>query len=251
MRGPVTATLLLGMAAALIAAADPPAAEYPAIRFVHPQLIERYCATWSPAKPDPAAMAEVTRRLPEFQAAWDREGPALMRETVRLTGQPYRFKEALAALHACPDLSSMSSPMMIAAARYTEAAGGGAESGLVVRAAKAGKLPFAKLPPRPLADFTATVFHEVQHRYAYDLVSGFPNGMTPIMAKYANEHVVTRNHLHLFAIEKLVRQKLGSSAVYEAGRQRMRENGYTNYVRAHEIVEAEGAERIVAEIRAK
>jgi hypothetical protein len=242
---------IAGSSATPAAIVEPATPEVPAVTFSHSGLLEGYCANWSPAKPDPAAIAEVTRRLPEFQAAWDREGPALMRETVRVTGEPYRFKETIAVLHACPDMASLSYPLVIAVARYTDAAGGAAESGLVLRAARAGKLPLQKLPPKPIDDFADTVFHELQHRYITELIRRYPGGETPLMVKYAKESANTRHHLHLFAIERLVRRNLGSLATYEAGRKRVRDNGYQGYIRAYEIVDAEGPDRLVAELRAR
>ena len=237
----------------LMSVAPSPAhsAQLPRVTFVHARLLEGYCLQVSAAKPDPASIEEVTRRLPEFQAAWDRDGPALMRATVNVSGISYRFSERSYDLHACPDMSSMSSPPILAVARYTHAAGAGAESGLVRRAVEAGK-PWAKLPPRPMSDFVYTVWHELAHKHVVDAF-GFAPGQrpveTPLLKKYAAEPVTVRWHLHLFAIEKLALRKLGREAEYAARYERLKQSGYKNYVRTRDIVESEGAEAIVADLQ--
>lgn len=242
------------LTAALLLSVPPspePAAALPRVTFVHARLLEGYCGQVSAVKPDPAAIEEVTRRLPEFQAAWDRDGPVLMRATLEVSGVAYGFSERNYDLHACPDMSSMSSPPILAVARYTHAAGAGAESGLVRRAVESGR-PWAKLPPRPISDFVYTVWHELAHKHVVDAL-GFASGQrpveTPFLKKYAAEPFTVRWHLHLFAIEKLALRKLGREAEYAARYERLKQSGYKNYVRARDIVESEGAEAIVADLQ--
>jgi hypothetical protein len=243
--------LLTTFSLMIVAPATGQSAHLPRVAFVHARLLEGYCGQVSAAKPDPAAVEEVTRRLPEFQAAWDRDGPELMRATVDVSGIQYRFSERSYDLHACPDMSSMSSPPILAVARYTHAAGAGAESGLVRRAVDAGE-KWAKLPPRPMSDFVYTVWHELAHKHVVDAL-GFAPGQrpaeTPILKKYAAEPPTVRWHLHLFAIEKLALRKLGRETEYAARYERLKQSGYKNYIRAREIVESEGAEAIVADLQ--
>ncbi len=238
---------LLVAAPLLIGATDQPGV--PDVEIVMSGLLERYCALNSPAKPDPAAFAEMQQRLPEFVGAWERDGIPLLRETVAVTGIPYDFHDVLLTLHTCPDMSSMSAPPIIAVARYTRAAGANAESGLVQRAAREGRLPLPVVEPRPVSDFVYTLWHELQHRYARQLKLRMPGGATPLMTRYAAENDTVRDHLHLFAIERLVLRRLGREQEYFTREKALRDKGYANYVRATEIVDAETPEHVLADLQ--
>jgi hypothetical protein len=218
----------------------------PKITFTHSGLLEVYCGRVSPWKPDPAAMAELDRRLPEFTNIWEAEGPRLLAESARLTQMPYRFAESVATLHACPDMPSPSAPLAIAAARYTVAAGGGAESGLVSKLKPGDAVP--KLPPQPLSDFVYTVWHEATHRYVQDIVDA-RGGTTPLLAKYAAEPRVVLHHLHLLALERLVWRAIGREAESRRREQEDLAKGYKLNVRAWSIVEQEGPEAFLRELR--
>jgi hypothetical protein len=238
--------MLLGSAAAGAAA------PLPKVSFVHSGLIERYCSTVSPVKPDPAVLAELDARMGEFEAAWAQGGPALMAETVRLTGQPYRYAETLATLHACADMPSYSSPLLISAARYTRAWAASPEPREGVAGLEPGKVLQGPPKPRtlsPLSSFVYTVWHESGHRYVDDVLSRLPGGTTPLLQKYASEHPVTLSHLHLLALDKLIYARLGRSAEFEARHTFARETNAKPMLRVYEILDAEGAERFVAELR--
>ena len=210
-------------------------AALPKVMLAHQGLMERYCAAVSPEKPDPAIVAEIGRRLPEFAAAWAAGGPALMRATVEVTGRPYQFAETLATLHGCPDLESISTPLLIAAARYVEAAKGDGAGGAI--------------PPRMLGHFTYTLWHEMEHRHVGDILRALPSRTTPLLEKYAAENPVTLNHLHLFAVEQLVHRAMGREEDYHRRGQQYGARGNRPYARAYQIVTAEGAEPFVAELK--
>lgn len=226
----MASALALAAAGASLAAAQ--AEPLPEIVLGHQGLIERYCAAASAAKPDPAVVEEVGRRLPEFSAAWAAGGPALMGATVAVTGQPYRFREAIAALHACPDMDSMSLPLLIDAGRYVEQVEAG-----------------APLLPRQLGHFTYTLWHELEHRHIGDILRALPGRTTPLLDKYASESPVVLNHLHLFAVEQLVYRSLGREEEYHRRGREYGNRGNKPYARAYEIVTAEGAEAFVTELK--
>ena len=240
--------LLLLLSGALQAANPSTGVAVPLVKIDHSTLIERYCDSASAAKPDPAVSAELDARLSEFQAAWDKEGPQLLAEDVRLTGQPFRFHETIAALSACPDLPSMSLPLTINAVRFTRAYLSSASAPpQPVGLGRVGPPP----GPRkvlPLSGFAAVLWHEVTHRFVHDIIFAKPGHTTPLLQKYKGESQITRSHLHLFALNQLIWRKLGREREFDAQEQSLRSRGIKAYVRALEIVRAEGAEKFVAEL---
>jgi hypothetical protein len=82
-----------------------------------------------------------------------------------------------------------------------------------------------------------------------DVLSRLPGGTTPLLQKYASESPVTLNHLHLIALDKLIYARLGRSAEYAQRVAFMRETNMKPLLRVYEILDAEGAERFVAELR--
>lgn len=227
--GRISALAFCLAAASPAAAADP---ELPDVVLAHQGLIERYCSAVSPTKADAVVVREVGRRLSEFSAAWRKGGPALMQATVAVTGRPYAFKDALATLHACPDMDSMSAPLLIDAGRY-------------VRQAE----PEAPLAPRQLGHFTYTLWHELEHRHVGDILRAMPGRTTPLLDKYASEQPVTLNHLHLFAIEQLVLRSLGREEDFHRRGGEYGSRGNIAYASAYRIVTEEGAEAFVDELK--
>ena len=58
-------------------------------------------------KIEPAWVQEAIQRLPEFQARWDKEGPAYFAVARRETGLDYPFREVQATLDLSPVLRQM------------------------------------------------------------------------------------------------------------------------------------------------
>jgi hypothetical protein len=240
--------LLLVILTAAQAATASGAIAVPAVKIDHSTLIERYCSGASPAKPDPAVSAELDARVSEFQAAWDKDGPALLAEDVRLTGQPFRFHETIAALSACPDLPSMSLPLTINAVRFTNAYL--SSPSLPPQPVGLGRVGPPPGPRKviPLSGFAPVLWHEVTHRFVHDIISAKPGHTTPLLQKYSAENQITRSHLHLFALNQLIWRKLGRESEFDAQEQSLKSRGIQAYVRAIAIVRAEGAEKFVAEL---
>ena len=239
--------LLLLLASVANAATVPADIEVPAVTIDHSSLIERYCAG-GPAKPDPAISAELDARLGEFRAAWAKDGPALLAENVRLTGQPFRFRETIAALSACPDFPSMSLPLTINAVRFTQAyLSSPAPPPAPVGLGRVGPPPGPR-KVAPLSEFSTTLWHEVTHRYVHDIIFAKAGHTTPLLQKYAAESQITRSHLHLFALNQLIMRKLGRESEFDAQEQSLKSRGMQDYIRAIAIVRGEGAEKFVREL---
>lgn len=230
--------LLLAPAAAAADPAAPGDPAVPRVEFAFPRLIERYCAEVSTTPPREAVLDEIARRLPELVAAWERDGPARLADNVRLTGHPFRFAETQAVLHGCEDLSSMSQPLLIFAARYTDA---------WAAAPAPGGAPRTRRGPE---EFVNAVWHEVTHRYIGAILAALPGGSTPIRERHSAESLYVRNHLHLFALEELIWTQAGRRAEFEARRSRILAQGDPQMARAYRLAMEEGAEPLVAELRA-
>ncbi|HVE77610.1 MAG TPA: hypothetical protein VNA89_02055 [Gemmatimonadaceae bacterium] len=209
------------------ASAQPAAPDVPRVTFAVTPLLDGPCARLTGAAPDTVATRELRGRFEEFLGLWAAQGPPLLRAAVEATGRPFAFGETIAAMHLCPGLASMSLPLLVSMRRY-------------LRTPPAGELADS------LARFPAVVFHELLHRYVVDLIGSEP--ATPLWRKYAAEPAVVRWHLHLMAIEEV--------AFRRAGRERELASVHTDYrrwpsyQRAREIVEAEGVEAFLAELRA-
>lgn len=220
----------------------------PNVSIVHSGLIERYCSEASATKPDPAVVAEIDARVGDFEATWANDGPRLMAETVRLTGRPYDFSETQATLHGCPDIASMSEPLLLNVIRFTRAYL--ASPNPPPRPAGLGGVtpPEGPRAVLPMAEFAHILWHEVTHRYVHDIVQRLPGHTTPLLTKYAQESQTTRSHLHLLALDQMIQKRLGREDVFDQQEGTMRARGMQAYVRAIEIVRAEGAEKFVAEL---
>ena len=181
-----------------------------------------------------AAKKEAEQRLPEFQRAWANHGPLWLNETAKLVGHPFKFKEALGTLIVCQDHPwGTSYPLTINLDWFLSAYDGKYRN-----------------HPRWEELFAERVYHEVLHRYIRDLLGpgkGEPFRETPLMRRYANEPLLTRTHLHVMAIERLLFQRLGKAdlpPLLRADHQHA-----PAYARAYEIVDEVGADAVLADLR--
>lgn len=218
-------------ALALAAATGAAARDYPSVSIDYFALFDRTCWEMQKQPVEAAAVREVEERLESFREHWARDEAALMGSVVGVAGVPFRFAETRAALTAC-GFQSLSLPLLINVRPYLAAT--------------------AKPAPAPMSDFTNTVFHEALHRYVGDAVRALPGGTTPLLKKYDAEAVPVRNHLHLFAIERLVYRKLGREKDLElVVAQENTFRGAAAFQRARAIVAEEGAEAFVKELSAR
>lgn len=102
----------------------------------------------------------------------------------------------------------------------------------------------------PLTRFTYVVWHELAHRYINDIKKHLPCGTTPLLKRYAAEPPLVRHHLHLFALDQLLHERLGRASEYRSRHRQMTERSPNLYGRALAIVDREGAKAFVDELRA-
>jgi hypothetical protein len=178
---------------------------------------------------DAAAVTELENRLDSFREHWRKEAPQLLGSTVKLTKAPFQFRETRAALSLC-GFPSISLPLIINMRFYLKSLRGDKATSMTV--------------------FSAVVFHELLHRYVADRIATLPDKTTPLLKKYKDEPLGVQNHIHVLAIMKAVYGKLGREKDLDEV------NAFGQTLRsapalkqAQEIVDKEGAENIISEIR--
>jgi hypothetical protein len=82
------------------------------IRVLYPppagSVFDRMCRQLLGTQVDPEWVKEAVRRVPEFQAIWDKEGPAYLSATFAEVGIKFQYQEMQVTLTACPPVNSMS-----------------------------------------------------------------------------------------------------------------------------------------------
>ncbi|MBX7136130.1 MAG: hypothetical protein K1X67_25955 [Fimbriimonadaceae bacterium] len=168
-------------------------------------------------------IAETVRRLPEFQAWWDKEGNRYLATAMREIGLPYPYTEVQATLTVCPAVTPMSAPLF-----------------MNVR-------PHLSSAKNPLPDwqFAFVVFRELMHTYILPVrpVSELRN------KKYASEAQATLVHLHVPALEKFVLTTLGEAEKLRELNEQYRTRSSATYRRAWEIVSTEGHDAFLKEFK--
>jgi hypothetical protein len=201
---------------------------YPEVTFQYSPVFDDACASATKQAIVPEAVKELQDRLPSFQETWRADAPQLLGAVPELTGVPFHFREAKAALVLC-GFPSMANPLMINVTRYLKAT--------------------AKGPVAPVTVFSNAILHEILHRYVTDWLDTRGH-TTPLLTKYANEPKLVLDHLHLFAIERLVYRKLGREKDLETviASQDLIPLGPA-FRRTREIVEKEKPESFLLEFR--
>jgi len=210
----------------------------PVITFEYSNLFDNPCYATIKEPVNTAAVEEVRSRMGAWREQWERDAPAFFETTVRLTGRPFKFHEAQAALITCPPFPAMSLPLMLNVRRLLKTTQG-AESDDVTA-------------------FSRLIFHEVLHRYVFDRVHELPGATTPLLDKYKSEPQPVRSHLHVLAIMEQVFNALGREDDLAADRKFMNSlggipgmRGAGDLKRALEIIATEHAEVLVKELSGK
>lgn len=168
---------------------------------------------------------ELESREQEFQNLWEVLGPKMMGATGQITGKYFSEKELTARLTLC-DLPSQSFFGISINMRYALTS-------------------FTKTPV-PMSYKVNTLFHELLHNY----FSEHPINNSVLLKRYASEPNRTKDHIHLFALQKAVLIKLNETEMLETQIKidSQLPDGY--YKRAWEIVNATDSEYLdyVAEI---
>ena len=185
------------------------------------------CEEWTKQSISQSWYKELSALLPQLQAEWSKEGPLLMAETVAALKVPFRPRELHAFLTLCP-IQSMSRPLIINARQFLPGPTNG--------------------KPRPIARFSALLFHEMLHTHLSPLYSG----NSQLLQKYHNEKPVVRTHLHVFSVMKHVYLKLGREQQLSEIVATESANKDPSYARAWDIVnKVEGHEPFIHELQAK
>ena len=204
---------------------------YPEVTLAYSPYFDAPCAELTKQPIEPEAVKELENRLDSFREYWRKDAPKLFGTTVKITGVKFQFRETKAALYLCQGFGySMSIPLLINMRYFIAAIQGERVS--------------------PMPQFSYLVFHETLHRYVSDRIKSLPDGTTPLLTKYRGEPLPVRKHLHLYAIinevyRELERQKdLDAVIAFE---QTLKSAPILK--RAREIVDKEGAEAFLREIR--
>jgi hypothetical protein len=187
-----------------------------------PDFDRRYCKD----QINPQWIQEAFTKLPVFQRYWDQQGFPLTQAVESLVGLPYSRRELSAGLILCKTAVGMTMPLIL---HYW---------------------PFLNGPsngqPKDPEFFLDFIFHETLHRYVIDRLGWAPK--TPLLLKYKNETAPVRIHLHLDAIEKMVYLRLGKDEMLAKIIKNAKVHG-PDYVRAWQIIESEGWEPFVNELK--
>jgi hypothetical protein len=209
-------------ALALVLARPLAAADYPHIDFEYSDIWASVCGELSGEEVPRDLVAAARAMVPELERQWNRNEDALLGAAVQAAGSAFRARELHAVVSLCRT-PSMSKPLVINVRRWLA--------------------PGA--PPLDWAVVVGVVFHESLHWYVHALV---PDS-SRLLAKYADEELLVRRHLHLLALLRHVYTRLGRTGelarIMEADRRLPR----PAYKRAWEIVNAEGDAPFVSELK--
>jgi hypothetical protein len=186
-------------------------------------IFDRICPQLLKTQINPEWVEETVRRVPEFQALWDKQGAEYLSVTFAEIGLKFPYGEMQAALTVCP-VSSMSVPLMINVRAFLS----------------------SEKSPAPPEHFAEVVFHELMHHYTYPV-----NAVSALRKKYAKEPPVVLSHLHVMAIEKFALSKLRKTEELKYLDYQYRNNPPPSYYkRAWEIVnDIEGYESFIKELK--
>lgn len=200
----------------------------PNVTFNHAQVFDRRCAELLHDSIPPAAFKELDDRLASLHARWEKEGPRLLRTIVDLTGRPFKFPEARFGVIVC-SFGSVSFPPLVNMRPFlANTAKGEVESETV---------------------FEMVIVHEVLHHYVDDRLEPWPDGVSPLLVKYKDESETVRNHLHMFAIEKLLYTRLAmESYLAESIVSENKLRPAADYRRARAIVDRETPHAFIQEL---
>lgn len=207
-------------------------AALPNIRLLYPppigSIFDRTCTRLTKTEIKSEWVEETVRRAPEFQALWDKEGPAYLSATFAEVGMEFPYREMQATLTVCPPVSNMSIPLLINVLPFLS----------TVQATVQHTVPMGHL--------SETIFHELMHHYVTPVYS-----TSELRRKYQKEHPQVLSHLHVMALEKFALLKLGKEEELKFLDQFYRNNPPpAHYKRAWEIVsDIEGHEAFVKELK--
>lgn len=191
-------------------AAQALAGSTPIVNLSYANLFDEFCAQQTKYKIDPAWVAEINTRLPEFRREWAKEGPLLLRTSEQIVGRKFKDREVAVSLSVC-SMPSMGDPMLINM-RYS--------------------LKSFIATPLPMDVTIGNIYHELLHRY----LEGNIPGDSPLLLKYKSEDETVKAHLHLLALQEAVYLKLGRDSILRQIVEKDRSLPNKSYARAWDIV---------------
>jgi hypothetical protein len=203
-------------------------AAVPKIKLEYSPTLDSICALVIGSRINQVWERDLAARKPELEALWERIGPALLSSAEGITGEAFPAGEQTVRLTLC-ELPSQSFVGVSVNMRYA-----------------LSSFTQESVPLRYKAD---TIFHELLHT----LLAKHQLKNSQLLKAYANEPKRTREHLHLFALQKAV--LLNTNAVMELADvvriDSQLPGGF--YKRAWEIINATDTEylKYVAEITKK
>ena len=203
-------------------------AALPVVDILYPapggSIFDSTCAALLKTTIQAEAVREAAARVPEFQAAWNRDGAKYLSTTLAEVGLPFPYREMQATLTVCPGVKTMSSPLFVNVQQYLPSAG----------------------TDRVSDDhFVEQLYHELMHHYVRQVRDGLA-----MRKKYAAESQATLSHLHVLALEKFVLLKLGKAEELKRVANDYQTSTSAGYRRAWQIVnDIEGYEVFVKELK--
>lgn len=202
------------------------APQYPKLFFSYSSLYDSICSQTPDNKVDPAWAQEASERELEFQTLWETQGHEFMDKLIELFGYGFVRSEMTATLSVCENTPSYSDPLVLNVSRF-------------LKSYQNGKPALAGFR------FIELVFHELLHTF----VGEHLNRPTPLILKYKSEDRVTRNHLHLMAVQKYVYTAMNRTDLLDFLEKRYTTIKSPAYQRAWEIVtKIEGHDAFVLEL---
>ncbi len=194
---------------------------------------------------------EAIKELPSFQSAWERLGPQLLTKAIEVVGHPFERTELTVSLVLCMNLNSMGTPLLVNIPYYLSGPADAYSSNSVWKQ----KLSEVGLSlPLPISTFTEMTFHEVLHLYVMQIMRGRHSDV--LSNRYKAESDSVKAHLHLFAIEKEVFERLTKESgdasyvqLLNTSQKLFQASSAKDYLRAWEIVNTDGAEAFIDELK--
>ncbi|MBL8628504.1 MAG: hypothetical protein JNM81_02675 [Rhodospirillaceae bacterium] len=214
---------VLALSAFVANAADSKLAP-PKITLIYPSpggpVFDRVCPHIFKIPVEEKWILETVRRRDEFQATWEKDGPLFLKTAIEAGNRPFPYGEMQATLSVCGTWA-MAMPLLINVRDYMSDS----------------TAPYGH-------DLPILIFHELMHHYTMPV-----DAVSPLRKKYDAEPIDVKNHMHVLAFEKYVLTKLGRKIELEKLDYYYRNQTTPSYKRAWEIVDTEGYQPLVDEVR--
>lgn len=212
---------------------------FPKLFFEHGYVFDQSCQTDSKQPITEAMENELDQRLPDLQKLWEEKGTDLLTATIDITKHDFGRREESVTLILCPWFAPMSQPLMLRVRSYLKSA-----------TEKGNKNFYTTL--RPDFYFVSQVYHELLHRYLdhnFETMGLINPSRSPLANKYRKENKGVLIHLHLLALQKAVYLKVHRDDDLQKIIQFDSEIPGDIYKRAWEIVNKEGYDKFLDELK--